>query len=978
MKRTYPTLTHSYLYTFARKAYGMAAILLALTASVLLLVSSCSPHKAGAGSNGADRKGSGTHSDVMVSKEAQPFMQLMGQYQVANGEARVATADSIFALLLREEMTDSLITASGSTPADSLNMLVWYWAGEYLYATQDYAQGLRYAEEALPLTYTHGDPTMQSDCENLVGIFCFRLSDYQKALFHISKCLEIDTKQGDKSRMSSSLNTLAGICLAAKQLDEAEKYILKAISYCKEANDSDALPIRYGMASEIYHAKGQDRRALSYARRAYEADSLLGNKARTGIRLSQMAVALMALKQNAQAEQCVRRAMPILEKAGNNMSLSICQNQMGELLNRRGAHAEAATFFRKAAEACAVRGDKYNESRAQMGLYEALKKSDPSEAGQHLMRYATLQDSIYQHDMEQAVSQYNVKYNTQELENKQAQERLEKRNILFGAIALTAVLLLIVATGVYTGRVRRRNHIALKKLAAMREQFFTNITHEFRTPLTVILGLSHDLEGYDNAQVRDKAQVIERQGKSLLELVNQLLDIAKVKSAVGKASWRNGNIIAYLTMVVESYRSFAQRHNIQLQFLSKGEVVMDFVPDYAKKVMNNLLSNAFKFTPQYGKISVAVWSDNGQLYVDVSDTGQGMDKATLAHVFEPFYQAESDSKNIGTGLGLAYAKQIIDAVEGSITVESKVGRGTTFHLSIPIRNKVKQTVSEADGTNTVSLPEGAPELTDSHNGNVKCRLLIIDDNRDIAAYIGAQFVHQYAISYATNGKEGLDKALDLVPDLIITDLMMPGMDGLEVCRQVRANDIINHIPIIIVTAKITEEERISGLKAGADAYLTKPFNADELHTRVEKLLEGRRLLQQKYGQATVEHEGKDAQNTQQLDSISQSFLAKVADAVYIQLSRDKSTDVSLIASQLCMSSRQFHRKIVALTGYTPIAYIQLIKIKKARILLDSNPQMSFAEIADMSGFNDYSNFVRAFKNVMGITPTEYRQRAQMG
>lgn len=216
--------------------------------------------------------------------------------------------------------------------------------------------------------------------------------------------------------------------------------------------------------------------------------------------------------------------------------------------------------------------------------------------------------------------------------------------------------------------------------------------------------------------------------------------------------------------------------------------------------------------------------------------------------------------------------------------------------------------------------------------------------------------------------------MELVPDLIITDLMMPGMDGLEICRQVRANEIVNHIPIIVVTAKITKEERIEGIKAGADAYLFKPFNSDELRTRVEKLLEGRRLLQEKFMQKMMENKDTKAQEYDKLDDADLHFLAKVSEAIYIQLSRNKSIDVSLVASNVCMSVRQFHRKIVSLTGCTPTAYIQRLKIKKAKNLLERKPQMSFSEVADRSGFSDYSNFVRAFKNVCGYTPTEYRKR----
>ena len=417
----------------------------------------------------------------------------------------------------------------------------------------------------------------------------------------------------------------------------------------------------------------------------------------------------------------------------------------------------------------------------------------------------------------------------------------------------------------------------------------------------MILGLSRDLQAAESEEVKDRAQTIERQGKGLLTLINQLLDISKIKSAVGNADWRNGNITAHLTMIVEAWRDYARSRGIDLQLFAKEKVEMDFVPDYVNKVMNNLLSNAFKFTPEYGKVSVTMQREGDRLRIDVEDTGEGMDKEALAHVFEPFYQAESDVKNIGTGVGLALVKQIMDAVEGSITVESTVGRGTAFHISVPIRDAVKHQMAEVAIENAPLPPENEPALADSEGGDDRCRLLVIEDNRDIAAYIGSQFSGRYAVSYAINGKEGLEKALDLVPDLIITDLMMPGMDGLEVCRQVRANDIINHIPIIVVTAKITEEERIKGLEAGADAYLAKPFNADELRTMVEKLLDSRRRLRDKYSQMIAARQGDEAQKAMQENVASMRFLAKVSDVIYLQLNRGKEIEVSQIASAMCMT-----------------------------------------------------------------------------
>jgi len=444
-----------------------------------------------------------------------------------------------------------------------------------------------------------------------------------------------------------------------------------------------------------------------------------------------------------------------------------------------------------------------------------------------------------------------------------------------------------------------------------------------------------------------------------------------------------GNIVATIVNPDHRPQMATVRSGVMQKALysgqAKGEVVYPdvakYVPaeDYVVKVMNNLLSNAFKFTPEYGKVSVVVWREGDLLQIEVSDTGKGIDPEALAYIFEPFYQAESDVYHIGTGVGLALVKQIMDAIDGKIRVESAQGKGTTFYISVPIHNYCQQPLSDEMEYNQPFLPEGTEPLEDSAPEDSRCHLLIVEDNRDIAAYIGSQLANHYAISYAANGLEGLEKAQELVPDLIITDLMMPEMDGLELCRQVRKNEIISHIPIIVVTAKISEEERIKGIEAGADAYLAKPFNSDELRTRVEKLLEGRRLLQEKFMQTMIESkEGKEEEATQP-DESDLRFLTKITDTVYLQLNRHKEVNVSLIASNMCMSSSQFYRKLVALTGYTPAAYIQRIKIKKAKILLDGDPNISFSEVADQCGFNNYSNFVRAFKNVCGITPTDYKK-----
>lgn len=914
-----------------------------------------------------------TAKDPKSETEAR-LLGMLSTYEEQEGKDKMATANRIFGMLYAEEATDSLIKVATDTPLDEANLIVWYTVAEYFYYEQDYQTALAYARKALPLSYKVNDLLMRSDCEQLVGQIFFRQSDYARAIAHAQKSLEIDRKTGDKSRISSSLNTLAAICLVAKQPEEGERYILEAIALSTEVKDSDRMAIQYGMASELCHVMKKEQLALEYAMQAYQIDERRGNTAKMGIRLSQMASALMDMERFVDAERAVDRAMPILEKANNKLSLAICLNQKGELLNRRDEHAQARQCFERAVQIFEQRNDLYNQSRAQMGLFEALKNTDATTAAKHLRRYAELKDSIYKRDMEQAVSQSNAKYKNEELLLQAQHEQNEKRIITIAAVVVVVLLLLVVAALIYVGKVRMRNHALLKQVSVLRENFYTNITHELRTPLTLILGLSHELgkdEGLDSL-AKQKAQTIERQGNNLLTLINQLLDIARVKSAMGNPDWENADIAAHVSMVVDSYRAFAESQGMQLTFTCNAPIVADFVPDYINKVMNNLLSNAFKFTPQYGKVGVTVVREGDNAVIKVKDTGQGIAPEAIEHLFEPFYRASTDGKKTGTGVGLALVKQIVDALEGRIEVESMPQRGAVFTVTLPIRNTCKPAANATKHTNTPMLPHVDKPLDDAiHDNCDEQRMLIVEDNTDLAAYIGSLFASQYAVCYANNGEEALDRAAELVPDIIITDRMMTGIDGLEVCRKVRANDVMSHIPIVVVTGKITEQERLEGIKAGADAYITKPFNSEELKTRVENLLERHRNLRKKYGDnGNAAKDGEDART-----EAERQFLTRAVDITYVLM--DKSLlDVNTLSEKLGMSTRQFGRKIAALTGNTPGAFILSLKMKKAKQLLDTRFELTIEEISDRCGFEHSSSFYHAFKKAFGITPSEYRKKGE--
>ena len=852
-------------------------------------------------------------------------------------------------------------------------------------------------------------------------------SRFEEALQAHSSSLRQAEEIGDTLERVRALNNIGTDYRRMGVLDVAQEYHYRAWLLSSECADPSPEAVKNRVVSlnglgNIYLTLGNYERADSALRMALEGEKRIGSAVGQAINYANIGSIFEHRGRTDSAWAYYRRSMELNRKAGSVLGVALCHTYFGSLHKKAGSHGEAADEYGKAYRLMSESKDDWHSLNILIALADirhatgrfaeeaellgrAERVAVRIKSPEHLAEIHTLYYRLHKQtgDSRAALASYekasamrdsvldaekmnriqntglNIERKHQERAMGEAMLELERERaarhtgyIVFAFIAIAAAG--AGAAFLHIQRIQRRNHLALKKLAELRENFFTNITHELRTPLTIILGLSRDLQAGHTEDVGGKARSIERQGKGLLALINQLLDISKIKSSVGQADWRHGDITAHLAMIVDSWREYAASRGIGLEFKAVEAVQTDFVPEYANKLLNNLLSNAFKFTPGQGRVCVSARREGGCLAISVEDTGKGMDGETLAHVFEPFYQAENGARHNGTGVGLALVKQIVDAVDGSITVESAPGKGTAFHISLPILHQATLAAETAEAVGCEEQPgtEDGPELEDSGEDG-GCRLLIIEDNRDIAAYIGAQFDDGYAVSYACNGTDGLEKAQQSVPDLIITDLMMPGMDGLEVCRRVRGSDITSHIPIIIVTAKATEQERIRGFEAGADAYLAKPFNADELRTVAEKLLEGRRLLRSKYAGEAAEGNGGGEQAPEPIPEADRRFLTKMADAVHSQLSRNKGVDVSQIASSLCMSPRQFHRKMVALTGHTPTSYIQRIKIRKAKQLIDRNPQMGFGEVAELSGFGDYSNFVRAFKNVCGVTPTEYKR-----
>ncbi len=846
-------------------------------------------------------------------------------------------------------------------------------------------------------------------------------SHFDEALSVHSRGLEQVEALGDTLEWVQALNNIGTDYRRMGMLDVAQEYHYRALVLSQAHADSSFAARKNRVVSlnglgNIYMTLGNYRQADSLLRQALEGEISLGSEVGQAINYANLGAIFEAQGQTDSAWTYYRHSMALNQEAGSTLGIALCHTYYGSLHEKAKQYQDAEREYELAYQLMQASKDEWhalNMLLALAGIYQATDRADKAlaylgqarevaeriKSKEHLADIYTLYYRHYKHvgdsraaleaheqatelrnsvvDMEQVNRIHNTSVNIerkhQAQRTEQAQLQLaQERKVYYTGYAILALVLLYLGALLYIYHLRARSHRALKQMSAMRENFFTNITHEFRTPLTLVIGLGHDIQGRADASpdIVAKAAMIEKQGHGLLALINQLLDISKIKSATGNPDWCNGNIVAHIAMIVESYRDYAHSRSIDLRLHAPQPVVMDFVPDYINKVLNNLLSNAFKFTPEHGYIRIATQRQGDRLLIDIEDSGTGISPESLPHVFEPFYQAEGHGQHLGTGVGLALVKQIMDALEGQIVVESTVGRGTTFRIVLPIHCDSKL-ACHATPSNSPMLPELPAQLVDSTPEDSERRILIIEDNSDIAAYIGSQIGSHYALSYASDGTQGLEKVLELVPDLIITDLMMPGLSGLDLCREVRSSEIVNHIPIIVVTAKATEAERIEGFKAGADAYLAKPFSTGELCTRVDQLLERHRLLRQKF--AHLEAQEASPEEEPQLSDVERQFLTKVIDTAYLLLEKQM-LDVNTLAKKLCMSPRQLYRKVVTLTGDTPTSYLMKIKMHKATHLLSSQPDLLIEEVAERSGFEHVSSFYHAFKKVYGITPAEYRRR----
>lgn len=536
--------------------------------------------------------------------------------------------------------------------------------------------------------------------------------------------------------------------------------------------------------------------------------------------------------------------------------------------------------------------------------------------------------------------------------------------------------------------------VKLKELDSMKSRFFANISHEFRTPLTLILGPLEKLIGTtkDEQCVHD-LNMIQRNALRLQRLINQLLNLSKLEAGEMKLIAGERNIVKLVRGYAHSFESLAKQKNIKLVFSSDDERTLIYVDnDKIEKILYNLLSNAFKFTPEGGEITVSVVTHpvkpvykegtEGGVNIIITDTGPGIPPDKVKFIFDRFYQAEnvSNGDHEGTGIGLALTQELVKLHRGDIHVNSKPGVGTSFTVTLPKGKAHLKDEEIADSFDQEDLfKEITPEAVFSvknvqkteqniHKSPDKPQLLIVEDNDDLRSYIRSYLEDDYTVFEAINGALGVELATELVPDLVISDVMMPKMDGYQLSKKLKTDERTCHVPIILLTAKAAKEDKIEGLKTGADDFLTKPFDPSELLVRVRNLIEQRQSLREYY---LREIKLSPEPDKPAMVSMDEHFLRRAVEEVEKNMS-DEEYSVETFGKNMAMSRMQLHRKITALTGQTASEFIRNLRLLRAAKLIRNNAG-TIAEIAYDTGFTTPSYFTECFKKYFGKSPKKYQK-----
>jgi signal transduction histidine kinase/DNA-binding response OmpR family regulator len=906
-----------------------------------------------------------------------------------------------------------------------------YYIGNIYREKGNYSKTLVHHNKALEIQKFIGDSSGIARIYNSIGIVYRIQGDYPKALEYCQKSLRIKKQIGDRYDLSTVYNNIGSIYYYQNNYPKALDYYNRSLKISEEINDEIAIVTSYNNIGILYFYQDEYEKALYFFKRALSIQEEIEDK--TGKAISYINIGEIYVKQDKldkawdfyyKGLQLSTRLEIKSVEGWSNWGLGVISSKRKEIKTAYNYAKKAYNIGKEIGEIELIQlsSEILSQVTAELGLYK--------EAYNLHKVYKKLSDSIQNEENTRKIIglEYEYKYQAEkeEQEKREALQlaKYQKQQFLTIIFIISSFLMVVLVFFIFRNykrkqkdykiisdqkeEIRRKNENLqhrnkeishqnkkinqqkkqlqeqankLSELDQIKSRFFTNISHEFRTPLTLIIGpLEQLLTKIENTSIKSSLNLMLRNANKLLKLINQLLEISKIERGHIKLKLQRYNIVRETWYIIEMFSSLASEKKIKLKFDYNKESLVGYLDkEKYDKIIFNLLSNAFKHTNE-GKIHVSLGEteDHKKIQLVVQDTGVGIKKEKLAYIFDRFYQADNSEteETAGTGIGLSLTNELVKLCNGEIKVYSEPGKGTTFTVVLPVSlelfkeneyevvsDSVKSDVSYIAGT-IEQKANTEPKQQTSNNSEV---VLIVEDHADLRAFIATNLPENYTIIEASNGEEGIVKAQQEIPDLIITDIMMPKVDGIELTRTLKSNENTSHIPLIMLTAKSSVESKIDGLENEADDYLTKPFNVTELQLRVKNILNSRRKLQEKYNKSITVNPSEVTTT-----SVDEKFLSKLLKIVEDNMSNSEFS-VEFLCDTVGMSRANIHKKLKHLLNQSATEFINSVRLKRAARLIQQNAG-NISEIAYDVGYNNLSYFSRAFKKHFNITPREMMEK----
>ena len=842
------------------------------------------------------------------------------------------------------------------------------------------SKALEYHRRNIAMAIQFGDSLSIASSYNNIGNIYNSEGDYTNAMAYYIKSSDLYHKLGNLRNYAITQSNIGQLNTKLENYPLAEKYLKISDSLFNNLNDLGGSAYVQKSLAIVYKHQGKFDKSIRYNNKALEYYESMGFKNRTAEVQQVLGNTYVELKNFKKALPYYLSALEINEETNDSLSLAMVQKELGNIYLNLGEIDKSKNALEQALAISEEVGAPLTIMDSHEVLAQLYEKSENFyKALYHQKMYSKWRDSLYTKEKRDLALDIEAKYQNKQKEEEiklleakntlnalQIKKRENERNTIIG---VSLLILLILGLLYNQFRLKQRANRKLKELDKMKSHFFANISHEFRTPLTLIKGPVDKLSENPSENLsHDNIKMIQRNTNRLLTLVNQLLDLSKIDAGTLKLEPTEGNIFGCISTVANSFESLAQRRNIDYQITIPRKILMaSFDMDKLEKILYNLLSNAFKFTSDHSWIGFSATVQDGKLRIQVEDSGRGIPEKDLPHIFERFYQVERGNTkgDIGSGIGLSLCHDLLQLMGGTISVESVLGQGTTFSLQIPVET-VSISSEEKLVTETISPKEPLKNhiAIKSDTRNIPT-VLLVEDNTDMQAFVSEILLPHYRVNAASHGREGLKKALKNPPDLVVTDLMMPKMDGLQLCRELKSNLHTSHIPIVMLTAKAGMENKIEGLEIGADDYVVKPFAPEELLARIKNLIEQRKKLRELYQSNNAGINPKSVTVT----PMDEQFLQKLLNLLEAHYA-NPDFGVPKMQQALSMSKTQLHRKTKALTNEAPGELLRNFRLKRAAQLL-SNKADSVTQIAYGVGFNNISYFAKCFKDYFGVSPSAY-------